>query len=126
MAVTYSTAAKNARLNAVRDLIDAGAGAGKLKIYTAGYATLLGTLTLSDPCAANAASGVLTLNAITSDSSADASGTAVIAKISDSNDTDIITGLTVGTSATDIILNSNVISVGQVIAVTAGSITHAA
>ena len=46
MAVTYSTAAKNARLQAVIDLIDAGASPGKLKIRDSGN-VVLATLILA-------------------------------------------------------------------------------
>lgn len=100
------TAVKNACLGPIRDAIDAGSGAGTIKIYTgtipaspadavgsAGTNTLLGTLTFSDPCTASPGSltgGVLTMGAITQDSSADATGVATWARIQDS------TGATVG------------------------------
>ncbi len=126
MAVTYSTAAKNARLDAVRVLIDAGASAGKLKIRDASN-VVLATLTLADPSAASAASGVLTFDfdPDISDTSADASGTAANAIITDSDDTTVISGLTVGTSGTDIFLDSVSITAGQTVTITAGTITHA-
>ena len=88
MTVAYSTAVRNARLNVVRDDIDAGAGAGLLRIYdgvrpaTGGtVTTLLAQLAMTDPSAPDAAAGVLTLSAITKDSSADATGTATWARI---------------------------------------------
>lgn len=93
MAVVLGNSAKNAMLNALRALIDAGSGAGTIKIYTApkpsnGAAvtsqTLLAELTFSDPSAPTAAGGVLTFDPITGDSSANASGTATWARISDS------------------------------------------
>ena len=125
MAVTYSTAAKNARLDAVAALIDAGA-AGKLKIRDSGN-VVLATLILADPCAPGAASGILTLDfdPDISDTSADASGTAANAIITDSADTTVISGLTVGTSGTDIILDSVSITAGQTVTITAATITHA-
>ena len=124
MAVTYSTAAKNARLDAVIALIDAGT-AGKLKIRDSGN-VVLATLTLADPCG-TAAAGVLTFDfdPDISDTSADATGTAANAIITDSADTTVISGLTVGTSGTDIILDSVSITAGQVVTITAATITHA-
>lgn len=87
------TAVKNSALDVVKAAIDAGSGAGTIKIYTATMPTspadaittqtLLGTLTFSDPCGATA-SGTLTMSAITQDSSADATGTAAWARIADS------------------------------------------
>lgn len=126
MAVTYSTAAKNARLDAVATLIDAGA-AGKLKIRDSGN-VVLATFTLADPCAAAAASGILTFDfdPDISDSSADATGTAANAIITDASDTTVISGLTVGTSGTDIVLDSVSITAGQTVTITTASITHAA
>lgn len=125
MAVTYSTAAKTARMQAVIDQIDAGASPGKLKIRDSGN-VVLATLTLTDPCG-TAASGVLTFDfdPDISDTSADASGTAANAIITDSSDTTVISGLTVGTSGTDIVLDSVSITAGQTVTITAGTITHA-
>lgn len=125
MAVTYSTAAKNARLDAVAALIDAGT-AGKLKIRDSGN-VVLATLTLADPCAAAASGGVLTFDfdPDISDTSADASGTAANAIITDSSDTTVISGLTVGVSGTDIVLDSVSITAGQTVTISSGAITHA-
>lgn len=125
MAVTYTTAVKTARMNAVKDQIDAGAGAGKLEIGTSGMASVLATITLADPCG-TVTNGVLTFSSMPrSDTSADASGTAAAARIRDSNDVDIVTGLTVGTSGTDIILDSVSITAGQTVTINSATITHA-
>lgn len=94
MPTRLATTGRNAAANAIRDLIDAGSGAGTIKIYTgtqpaspqdAVSGTLLGTLTCSDPCAPGASTGVLTFSAITQDSAADATGTAGYARIADSS-----------------------------------------
>lgn len=126
MAVTYSTAAKTARMQAVIDQIDAGAGPGTLEIGTTGMASVLATITLADPCG-TAASGVLTLDfdPDVSDASADNTGTPAEARIKDSNGTVVISGLTAGTSGTDIILDSPTITAGQAVTLTTGTITHA-
>lgn len=121
MAVTYTTAVKQARLEAVITAIGA---AGKLKIFTAADA-LLATLSLANP--AGAASGATLTLDFDPDISATASGsgTAAKASITTGADVDVITGLTVGTSGTDIILDSTSITSGQSVTITAGTITHA-
>jgi len=121
MAVTYSTAAKTARMEAVNDLVPAG----KLKIYTAAQAQLLVEFTLTNP-AGTTASGVWTLDFDPDlDATASASGTAAVATITQADDTEVITGLTVGTSATDIVLDNVSISSGQTVTLATGTITHA-
>jgi hypothetical protein len=123
-------AMRNARLQLLVDAIDGGAGAGTLKFYTGpkpatGAAitteTLLGTLTLSDPCG-TVATGVLTFAAITQDAAADATGTAVWARALDSTGA-FCADFTVGTSAADIILNTVSIVAGGPISITSFTIT---
>ncbi len=124
MAVNYSTAAANARLQAVVDLINAGSAAGKVKIRDSSN-VVLATLTLADPCG-TVATKVLTFDfdPDIEDSSADASGTAANAIVTDSDDNVVISGLTVGTSGTDIVLDSVAITAGQRVILTTGAITH--
>jgi hypothetical protein len=125
MAITYSTAVKTARMTAVRDQIDGGAGAGKIKIRDSGN-VVLATIVLADP------SGTVTNDVLTfsgfpkSDTAADASGTANNAIITDSNDVTVISGLSVGLSASDIILDSLSITTGQTVTLNSATITHAA
>lgn len=126
MAVTYTTAVKNARMDAVAAQIDGGSGAGVLQIGTTSMATVLAEFTLNDPCAAAASGGVLTLSGFPkSDTSANNTGTAAAARIRDSNGTDIITGLTVGTSGSDINLDSVSVTAGQTVTINSATITHA-
>lgn len=125
MAVTYSTATKTARMSAVRDQIDGGSGAGVLQIGTTGMGSVLAEFTLNDPCG-TVSSGVLSFSGFPkSDTSANNTGTAAAARIRDSSGTDIITGLTVGLSAADIILDSVSITAGQTVTINSASITHA-
>lgn len=91
MTVGLVVASRNAHLDDIAARIDAGAGPGLLEVYdgvrppTGGTpTTLLGTLTFSDPSAPAAANGTLTFNAITEDSSADATGTATWVRATDS------------------------------------------
>lgn len=124
MAVTYVAALKTTRMNAVVTAIDAGSGAGKLEIGTAGMASVLATITLADP-SGTVSGSVLTLSGMPkSDTSADAGGIAAAARIRDSNSTDVVTGLTVGTSAADIILDTVSITAGQTVTLNSGTLTH--
>lgn len=122
MAVVYSTTLKNTRLDAVTTAIGA---TGQLLIGTAGMATTLATIALSNPAAAAAASGVLTLSGFPkSDTSADATGTAAAAKITDGTN-DVVTGLTVGTATTaNIVISSTAITAGETVTVNTGVFTH--
>jgi hypothetical protein len=122
MAVIYASGLQNTRMEAVKTAIDAGAGAGKIKILTSGD-VLLATLTLSDPCG-TVTTNVLTFSAITSDTSADATGTAAKATITTSADADVVTGLTVSTSGANINLNTTSIVSGATVAMTSGTLTH--
>lgn len=125
MAVVYSNTAKTNRMTAVRDTIDGGPAAGVIQIGTTGMATVLAEFTLNDPCGTVSGS-VLTFSGFPkSDTSANATGTAAAARIRDSVGNDVITGLTVGTSAADIILDSVSITTGQTVTLNSASITHA-
>lgn len=126
MAVTYAADVKDSRMTAVVDQIDAGAGAGKLEIGTTGMASVLATIPLSDP-SGTVSGGVLTFSGTPlSDTSADATGTAAEARIRDSDNNDVVTGLTVATSGADINLDSVSITTGQTVTITSATITHAA
>jgi hypothetical protein len=128
MAVTYSSTVKDARMTAVRDAIDAGGAAGKLEICTSAYAAVLATITLgySGASTGTVSGGVLTLAGFPrSDSSADNTGTAAVARIRTSANADVITGLTVGTSGSDINLDSTSITATQTVTINSAAITHA-
>lgn len=121
MAVIYSTTVKNARHAAT--ISEMGASA-KLEIGTAGMATVLAVIMFDNP-AGTVSGGTLTFAGFPkSDVSADASGTAAAARIRKADNSDIVTGLTVGTSGTDIVLGSVVITEGQTITITSATIVH--
>lgn len=125
MAVTYASDVKNDRMTAVLNQIDAGGAAATLSIGTAGMGTVLADIVLAYPCG-TVSGGVLTFSSFPrSDTSANASGTAAAARIRDSAGNDVVTGLTVGTSGTDIILDSTSISITQTVTLNSASITHA-
>lgn len=129
MALSYSTTLRNAQLDAVTTAVGAS---GKLRIYSgtrpanvaaAITGTLLAELTLNATFAPAASSGVLTLNAITSDTSADATGTATHFRIFQSNGTTAVVDGDVSTSGADLNLNSVSITIGGSVAVTSFTIT---
>jgi len=129
MALALTAALRNAHLDAITAAIDTGAGAGVVQIYdgarpAAGGAatTLLGTVTCSDPAAPAASGGVLTFSAFTEDSSADATGTASWARIEDSAGAWVM-DMDVGTSGTELVMNTTSITAGGPIRIDSGSLT---
>ena len=129
MALSYNVTIRNAML----DAITTGAGASALlRIYdgtrpaTGGTATtLLAELTCNATFAAGASGGVLTLNAITQDSSANATGTAAWFRIVKSDGTTHVLDGDVGTSGSDLNLTTLSIVSGQPVSVTSFTITEA-
>lgn len=121
MSVTYNTTLKNTRMTDVVTALGSGA---LLKIYTAALATLLSTIHLANP-AGSVTGGVLTFGGTPlTDSSAAASGVAASAQVVDGSGTVVISGLTVSSSAGDIVLSSTNIVAGQPVTITSASITH--
>lgn len=135
MAVVYSSTLKDNRMQLVADLIASktaaastgSATAGTLVIGTSalsGATGVLATLTLS-ATPGTVSGGVLTLSGVPLSVAASATGTAAKAELRNNAGAAIVTGLTVGTSGSDINLNSTSISSGQTVTVTSGTITHA-
>lgn len=131
MAFRLATDTRDQACNAIVDDIDAGAGAGTIAIRTgaqptnvgdADTGTLLGTLTFSDPAFGNSATGTATASAITSDTSADASGTAGHFRIKDSTPA-IHSDGTCGQGTGDLNFNNNVIVAGGTIAISSFTVT---
>ena len=129
MALAYSTAIRNAML----DAITTGAGGSALlRIYdgtrpaTGGAATtLLAELTCNATFAPGASSGVLTLNSITQDPSANATGTATWFRIVKSDGTTFVMDGNVGTSGSDLNLTTTSIVATQQVSVTSFVINEA-
>jgi hypothetical protein len=124
MAVTYNSTVKDARMTVVKDAIDGGSGAGYIEICTAAYASTLLTFTLSDPCG-TVGTGALTMASMPKSANAAAGGSAAIARTKDSSGTVVVSGLTVGTSGTDIIISNTTITNGAAYSLTSAVITHA-
>lgn len=132
MTIRVAVAARNAALDACYDRANAGAAAGTIKVYTgsqpatgdtAESGTLLATFTLADPAFSAAASGVKDLDADPDlSTTAVATGTAGWARCEDSDGNNVFDG-SVGTSATDYIINNTSVTSGQTVILTLGAIT---
>ena len=121
MAMTYSAALKTARMNAV--VSQAGASA-KLEIGTTGMGTILATIPLGATMG-TVSGDTLTISGVPlSDTSADATGVAAEARIRTSGNADVITGLSVGTSGTNIVIDNTSINAGQTVTLVSGTIQH--
>lgn len=123
----HSTALRNAQADAATTLIDAGAGAGKIKIKTASGGTLLATITLADPSFGAASTGVITGASFPrSDSSADATGTAAWYEITDSDDNIILSGTSVAEGSGELNMVDTSITATQTVTVSSATYTIAA
>jgi hypothetical protein len=124
MAVNYATTLKTTRMQDVVDAIDAGSSNGVMQIREG--STLLVEIPLTDPC------GVVSGDTLTFDFDPDIEAAAVAAgdpdnaRILDSDSNVVVSGLTVGTSGTNVVLDSASIANGQIVRVTSGTIQHAA
>lgn len=128
MAVNYVTSLKTTRMAAVITAIDVHANPAVLEIGTTAMGTVLVSITLADPSFTES-SGVITMASMPRSGTASATNTAAAARIRTGAPADVITGLTVGTSGTDIILNSTSITSGQTVTFSGSppsTITHAA
>lgn len=121
MAVIYNTTLKNTRMT---DVVTAIGATGVLQIGTTSMGTVLATIPLAST-PGTVSGGVLTFTMPQSDTSADATGTAAEARIrTAAGGTDIVTGLTVGTSGQNINLSSVGITLGDTVTITSATITH--
>ena len=128
MAIGLKATTRNSRLDAITT--DAG-NAALLRIYdgtrpsTGGSATtLLAELVCGTPFAAGASLGVLTANAISNDAAANATGTASWFRIVRSDGTTHVLDGNVGTSGSDLNLDSVSITINQVVSVTGFVLTE--
>lgn len=131
MAVSYVTAVRTSRMTQVLNAVDAGAGAGLIKVYSGtvpadanasiGAATLLATLTCSDP-SGTVTSGILTFSAITQDSSGDSSGTPTFARVTDSTGS-VVLQCSAGVGSGDLNFGAAIVS-GQPVQITSFVVTE--
>lgn len=123
MSVVYATSLKTTRMQAVRDALDAGAGPATLEIGITDMAAVLVSITLDDP-ASSVSGAVLTMLGLPNEGTATASGTAVVARLKDSAANIVVSGLTVGVSAADILISNTNIAINDIVRVNSGTITH--
>lgn len=127
------TAARNAACDAIVDLIDVGTPNGYIQVRTgaaptnpgdANSGTLLATCPFGATAFGAAATGVATANAITSDTSADASGDAGHFRVFDGNDVCILQG-TAGNSGDtpNMVFDNKSIVAGGTVAISSMTVT---
>jgi hypothetical protein len=123
--VDYNVTVINSRLQQVVNAVDAGASNGFLRLLSAGN-SIVSSFQLSKP-SMFIGNGVATFNGLSLIDPAAVGGTAVGARVEDSNGNVVISGLIVNNSTSappDIILSpSNIIATGQTVALTAATIT---
>jgi hypothetical protein len=138
MAIVYSDTLKTNRLQLMSDIVagktftasTGSATAGQLVIGTAalsGATGVLATIALTTAPFTVSGSGtvIATLAGVPLSVNASATGTAAKAELRQNNGTTVVaSGLTVGTSGSDINLTSTSITSGQTVTVTSGTITH--
>lgn len=129
MALQLSTTLRNAQADAVTTAVGAS---GFLRIYSgtrpanvaaAITGTLLAELVCNATFAPAASGGVLTLNAIAQDPSANATGTATHFRFWQSNGTTAVVDGDVGTAGSDLNLNTTSIVTGGPVSVTSFTFT---
>ena len=123
MSVTYATTVKTDRMTATRDAV-CGGTSGTLEIGTSGMGTVLATFTLTTT-GGTVSGAIWTLAFLSNTVVASATGTAAAAQIKDSSGTVLISGLTVGLTATDIELSGVLVTSGQNVILGSSTITHA-
>ena len=120
MAVVYSLAVRNARLQVVANAIDAGPGNGLLLVKTAG-GNMISTIVLDKPCGV-VAGGVLTFSGLPrTDPGAAFGGVAALGQLADSTGLVVADGLTITTAGGggDIIISQNPVNAGDVVSLIA-------
>lgn len=113
MALAANTTIVNNMMDEITTAIDAGAGAGYLRIYDGTQpakggtpTTLLAELRFSDPSFGAASAGIITAGNITQDATPAADGTATWFRVTDSNNVFVLDGVV----GSDLVLTTSTIS----------------
>jgi hypothetical protein len=120
---SYASALKSTRMQAVITAIDANIEPAFMELGTAGLAVVMVTITLDSPSFSEA-NAIITMNGMPKSGTATVPGTVVEARIRDGGGNIIVSGLTVGLSAADIILDFVDLVVNQTITLSQASIQH--
>jgi hypothetical protein len=125
MTISHVTALRNSFCTSFGAAVDAAATAGKLKFYTANFASLMVSLSFNDPSFGTPASGSVSMNTPALTGTISLAGTNTMAKfrITDGNDNVVIDG-DVGLAGADINLTS--VTFNQNDSVTINSLTYTA
>jgi hypothetical protein len=122
MAVTLTTAARNAAADAITALIGAS---GRLKLYLANASTEVANLALNADAFGDAATGVSTMAVASAVEDTNCTGNAAaatVAKFMTSGGTEVFR-CSVGTSGADINFTNNIIAAGETARVTSFTLT---
>lgn len=123
MSVVYNATVKNTRMQDVLTAIDADANPAALEIGTAGMAAVLCVVTLADP-SFTLSGAVLTMAGVPKSGTATGAALAAEARIKDGAGTIIVSGLTVGTSGTNIVISNTTIAINDIVQIDSGTLTH--
>lgn len=125
-AITHPVSVRNALVDLVVDLIDAGAGSpsvGVLIFQASGSPDEMATLQFSMPAFGSASAGVATANSITADPSSNG-GTISAFSVRNSSNSEVFAGTVTATGGGgDITLNSVAVSAGQQVSMTSFTYT---
>jgi hypothetical protein len=130
MALQFSTAVRNARLDAIETAIGVSAvlkirtGAAPADCATADSGTVLATLSLPSDWMAGASGGSKAKSGTWQDASADATGTAAHFRLYASDGTTCHAQGTVGTSGADMIVDNTSLNAGQSFTVNTFTLTE--
>lgn len=125
MAVTYSTTLKNRRMSAVGAEVDGTNGLGRLELGPTGMGTILVSLNLDFPSVSGSATaGVITFAGFPKTATAQSVGTLGAGRMVTSAGTSVITGLSVSTAGTEIIVDNTSVVTAQLVVVSSITITH--
>jgi hypothetical protein len=127
MAIGFAVAQRNARLDSIASY---AGSAARLRIYSGtkpatggAVTTLLAEFTLGSPLAPAASNGVLALT-LPANTTGLAAGTATWARIVRADGTTHVADMDVGSSGTDVVLNTTTISVGVSLSIASATITE--
>ena len=126
MAVVYANTLKDTRMTAVITALDSGASSGSpatMEIGNAGFANVLVVINMAFP-SFNEATQAIQMQGTPRSGTAGTTGTAALARLKDHVGNIIVSGLSVGTSGSDVNLSSLSITATQVVQINSGSITH--
>jgi hypothetical protein len=129
MAITLTTAARNAACNAIVDLIDLGAAAnGTIVIYAGGVGgTTLATFTTAGTAFGSASTGAATLASTPLSTTASGTGTANAFQVRDQDAAEVFRGSVTATGGGgDVTIDNTSITSGQTVNLTSFTFTVAA